>query len=129
MNRHRDWVFTRNMGEDVSTWGLPDITDMMKYLIYSEEVGETGNYHLQGYVVFKNSVSLQTAKREVGGDPHMEPRRGTTIEAIAYASKTEDPTFVAGPYEYGERPEQGHETILWHWASESSMEKAWMESS
>lgn len=110
--RHRDWVFTVNLGDDPSTWGLPDLTPMMKYLIYSEEVGETGNYHLQGFVVFNNSVSLATAKREVGGEPHMEPRRGTMTEAVAYASKTQDPTFIAGPYEFGTRPEQGARTDL-----------------
>lgn len=101
------------MGENEDTWGLPDMSPMMKYLIYSEEMGaEGGNYHLQGFVVFHNPVSLATAKREIGGEPHVEERRGTIEEAIRYASKTDDPTFLAGPYEFGERPQPGARTDL-----------------
>lgn len=85
---------------------------MMRYLIYSEEMGENGNFHLQGFVVFNNPVSMQTAKREIGGNAHVEERRGTIEEAINYASKTDDPTFLAGPYEFGEKPEPGKRTDL-----------------
>ncbi len=100
----------------VFTWNNPDgllefVPDQMEYLVYQEEVGESGNYHFQGYCEFKNRIRLAAAKELLGGATvHLEGRRGTQEQAIAY-SKKED-TRIDGPYEFGERRCQGKRVDL-----------------
>lgn len=65
---------------------------------------DTGAVHLQGYIQFKSAVRLPQAKRLMDSpDVHLEPRRGTIDEAIAYTSKVD--TSIPGTHvEYGDRP-------------------------
>lgn len=73
------------------------------YLVYQEEVGDSGTHHLQGYVEFPNKKSLQQVRGILEG-AHWEPRAGTAEQAAAYCKK--DPR-VGGPYEYGTISQQG----------------------
>jgi len=99
--RSRFWCFTLN-----SPRGLlhPDVDGydrlQVSYLIYQEEVGESGTYHFQGYLEFacRKTLSVCTTLPGLEG-AHFEVRRGSQSEAIAYASKAE--TQLAGPYVYG----------------------------
>ncbi len=60
----------------------------MQYLVYQEEIGESGNYHLQGYCEFTSALVLGTAKALLGGERvHLERRMGSAQEAIAYCKK------------------------------------------
>lgn len=68
-------------------------------LIYQLERGESGTPHYQGYIEFVRRVSFTTAKESLGQNAHIEPRRGTRIQAIAYARKED--TRIEGPWEYG----------------------------
>lgn len=84
------WVFTVNNYET-----LLDPEEMgCKYLVYSEEVGESGTPHLQGYLEF------ETAKRAGGVldvlpyGAHIEPRKGTAEQAVAYATKVRLILFI-----------------------------------
>ncbi len=101
MSRFRNVVFTLNNPEG----HLEFISEKMDYLVYQEEVGEQGNYHFQGYCEFKEKQSMSVAKTMLGGEPHIEARRGTQAQAIAYAKKEE--TRVDGPFEFGEPKSQG----------------------
>ena len=102
MARYRACVFTWNNPEG----HLEFVDDKMAYLVYQEEIGESGTYHFQGYCEFKNSVVLSSAKALLGGTSvHIEPRRGTAEQAIAYAKKEE--TRIDGPFEFGTPKQQG----------------------
>ncbi len=95
----------------VFTWNNPEgliefIPEKMEYLVFQEEVGESGTYHFQGYCEFKSQMCLNPAKALLGGATvHLERRRGTQEQAIAYAKKVD--TRVDGPYEFGEPRLQG----------------------
>ncbi len=99
--RYRNVCFTHNNPE-----GLIDfVPEKMSYLIYQEEVGDSGTYHFQGYCEFSQQLSLGQAKRLLGGDRcHIERRRGNQQQAIDYCKKE---GAVGGPYEHGEPRQQG----------------------
>lgn len=97
-------MFTYNNPE-----GLLDPSDFgphLRYMIYQEEVGESGNYHFQGYLEFQRPVRRSALL--IG--PHYEIARGKPSECIAYCSKEE--TRVGGPYTFGEPSRQGERVDL-----------------
>jgi len=100
----------------VFTWNNPDghldfVEDKMEYLVYQEEVGDSGTYHFQGYCEFKYAMSLLPLKELLGGlAVHIEARRGTQEQAIAYAKKED--TRVDGPFEFGTPRSQGKRVDL-----------------
>lgn len=71
-----------------------------RYAIYQLEVGENGTPHLQGYIVFNNTVRGSTVKNYFGCNPHLEARRGTHTQAKDYCSKED--TRVQGPWTFGD---------------------------
>lgn len=74
----------------------------MHYLVYQVELcPNTGRPHLQGYVEFKRSVRLNSAKKLLGdATAHFEPRQGSRDQARAYCMKEE--SRQNGPWEHGE---------------------------
>lgn len=101
------WCFTINnpttlldVGEDT----------LVRYAIYQLEIGESGTEHFQGYIEFKRSCKLGRVKRALDDNTaHCEPRKGSQLEAIAYASKAD--TRIDGPWTYGE-PSGGQGTRM-----------------
>lgn len=96
MAQVNSWVFTLANPKrllDESIFGVN-----LRYLAYSEELGEGGLHHFQGYVEFARSVRLPYV-RKILPKAHWEPRRGTPEEARAYACKL-DETHLSGPYEW-----------------------------
>lgn len=94
----RHWCFTWFNQNAYPTWN----PDKMLYLVYQVEVApDTGNLHVQGYVEFKRSVRLGSAKKILGDNTtHFEPRQGSRDQARAYCMKEE--SRLHGPYEFGE---------------------------
>lgn len=83
------------------------------FLIFQEEKGAEGTPHYQGYVEFSNTVRFVTIKNAISDNRiHLERRRGTREQAIAYASKLD--TRIRGPWESGmrTRPGQGARSDL-----------------
>lgn len=82
------------------------IPDKMHYLVYQVEVcPDTGRAHIQGYVEFKRSMRLNSAKKLLGSaTAHFEPRQGSRDQARAYCMKEESrhPAEDSGPFELGE---------------------------
>lgn len=110
MSRCRNWCFTLNNADGLLD---PDQWPRATYCIYSEEVGDSGTYHLQGYVEFSAALPLSSLKRLPQLETaHWEPRRGTQAQAIAYCQKTDDSTFVGGPYVWGVPKAQGARSDL-----------------
>ena len=110
MNRRtKDWLFTINNPTEAD---LPVyLAEDMNYLVYQRERGEDGTEHYQGFIQFKSSKVLRTVKRvSFLTRSHLEPRRGTSLEASNYCQKTD--TRIDGPYVYGELVSQGQRTDL-----------------
>lgn len=103
----RWWVFTLHEPRC-----LPDFSlfPCVRYAVHSEEISDSGKYHLQGYVELTRTQRLSFMKK-ILRRAHWEMRYGTQAEAIAYCSKTTDPTFLDGPHIYGTPcPGQGSRT-------------------
>lgn len=103
------WLFTLNNPTallDFSSFGN------VRYAIYSEEIGAEGTNHFQGYIQLHKQARLAALKDIIPG-AHFEKQRSTDDEkCIAYCSKTTDPTFIDGPYIYGEPCSQGKRSDL-----------------
>jgi len=97
----RHWCFTW-YDDAWPTW----IPDKMHYLVYQVEIcPETNRFHIQGYVEFKRSQRLNSAKKLLKTlTAHLEPRQGSRDQARAYCMKEESRAGGehAGPWEYGE---------------------------
>lgn len=107
MARFRNVVFTWNNPEGL----IEFLGDKMVYLVYQEEIGESGTHHFQGYCEFTDQVAFNAAKEMLGGATvHLERRRGTQAQAIAYAKKED--TRIDGPYEFGVPKTQGKRSDL-----------------
>lgn len=84
------WVFTLNNPSDSERDALLQLfnDDKVGYLVFGNEVGESGTPHLQGY------LELSTRKRRSYlsgldglGRAYLAPRRGSQDDAINYAKK------------------------------------------
>ncbi len=101
--RSRRWCFTLNNPSD-------DRIDDPKWWVYrfvfwqKEQAPTTDTPHLQGFVVWNDSKSLASCKRQ---NPrcHWEPMRKSITVNIAYCSKSE--TKVDGPWQHGVKPHPG----------------------
>ncbi len=109
MSLFRNAVFTSNNPDG----HIEFVSDQMVYLVYQEEIGESGTYHFQGYCEFRSRVRLVAAKNLLGGPGvHIEGRRGTQDQAIAYAKKEDTRVAHTEPYEFGEPRTQGKRVDL-----------------
>jgi len=90
----KNWCYTLNNPQGPIEFN----EDTMHYLVYGEEVGESGTPHHQGYVAFKNRRRLNQCK-ELSPRAHWEIARGSHSEASDYCKK--DGVFK----EFGKLPE------------------------
>ena len=101
MSQNRSFCFTTNN----YTSGVP-FHSSMKYLVFGREVGESGTRHLQGYVVFEKPKRFNEALKCFEDGTHIEPTKGTALQASTYCKKDGD--FE----EFGNHPQQGKRTDL-----------------
>lgn len=86
--------------------------DKVAYCIYAYEIGKEGTPHLQGYIQFNQAVRFARIAKW-GGEwarasvPNNGFVKGTAEQNVAYVSKVDDETHVAGPWTYGEMNTQG----------------------
>lgn len=119
----RAWCWTLNNYtpahiETISKWRYA-------YVVYGQEVGESGTPHLQGFLYAKSAVKAGTLKKKIN-ELHIEPAKGKPQEAADYCKKgkqsheewkqhkTSGPNYGldAMVYEEGECPRQGTRTDI-----------------
>lgn len=96
--RRRRWCFT-NFDMDMDWKNVPGL----RYVCYGVEVAPTTQRkHQQGWLLFKNAMTLRAAASRLGGQMHLEGMRGTLEQNDKYCSKDGDLK------EFGDRPMQGY---------------------
>jgi len=107
--RNRNWCFTLHNPTEEHTRLYRELTSIIsseaghpqvRFLVYQLETTATERPHFQGYIEFKNPLTLRTVKQQLfSNEVHCEIRRGTTDEAIAYCTKEE--SRIEGPWQGG----------------------------
>lgn len=84
----------------------------IKYATFQLERGKEGTLHLQGYMELRTKMEGHNVEKEIFSDQgvHMEARKGSQKQAIAYCNKEE--TRVAGPWTVGKLVGQGKRTDI-----------------
>lgn len=94
--RRRNWCFTlhKTTIEERDSFCDNLLTELednaqIRYCICGKEAGEAGETpHIQGYIEFKDGVSMSHAKSVIGDNTvHLEPRRGSAQQASDYCEK------------------------------------------
>lgn len=85
-----------------------------RYIVYSYEIGESGTPHYQGWIQLKTKERMSAIHKWGGEWAHasLQIQRGSDQQNEEYCSKTDDPTHVAGPWEFGVRVKQGERTDI-----------------
>jgi len=87
------WVFTLNNPTELIDDVFDDSNGTVRFLCYSEETGDAGNYHFQGVIHLNRSQRLSYLRKLIPR-AHFEQQRGTDAEAIAYCKKEGDPSLI-----------------------------------
>jgi len=111
MAQNRNWCFTVNNPEDQLFPDEDGWAVHCSYVTWQLELGESGTLHFQGYLECVGKKSVAQLKTLDGLErAHLEVRRGTQAQAIAYVQKAD--TRVEGPWEWGTPKEQGKRSDL-----------------
>lgn len=106
MSRKRTWCFTyflsqeENDKRDWSDFVSSDDTRVRGAIWQLERCPRTERLHLQGYVEYHDSMRLSKAQPCVTRHCHLEGRKGTRDQAIAYCEKQD--SYIAGPWRCGD---------------------------
>lgn len=104
-----NWVFTLNNPEELLDFS---VMDNIRYAIYSEEIGESGTYHFQGYIQLLIKKRISFLANLIPGAHLEEQRAKNNDDARNYCAKITDPTYIDGPYEFGSYQGQGARSDL-----------------
>lgn len=81
------------------------VPDEMQYLVFQREVcPSSGRTHYQTFVIFKSRKRMETVKRLMGNNAHVEPARSDDSTCISYCTKLD--TRASHPKEFGEKPQR-----------------------
>lgn len=99
------YVFTLNNYTDAELARIERFPETVRFVAYSKEVGDSGTPHLQGYIVYWNSVRMTTVKQFLRR-AHIEPMHGTLAQSEQYCSKQ------SALIKFGDEPAQGRRTDI-----------------
>lgn len=90
-SRYRKWCFTLNNYDEKDLEIIDTKTHEYSNLkfIVGKEIGESGTPHLQGYLEFKNAISMKSLKKWLPR-AHLEKARGSSKQNYDYCSKAGD---------------------------------------
>jgi len=98
-SKAKNWVFTVNNPE-VGAVLTPEEWPQAAYACWQLEEGESKTPHFQGFVQFKNKLSLSQVKALSGLErAHLEVMRGKAEQNKVYCTK--EGGRLAGPFEWG----------------------------
>jgi len=106
----------------------PDFTwldQRIQYVVYQVEKGEHGTMHLQGYLVMEKVTRIKGIKA-INGMAHWETRKGNHKQARDYCVK-KDKTYVAGPWEFGNKPNQKKRNDIEQAVADIKKNNSWPE--
>lgn len=89
----KHWCFTlNNYTNDEKQQLAEKATELLErgklvYLVYGEEVGDSGTPHLQGFASFAKRTTMGGLKQIVSSRAHCEQARGTPRQAAEYCKK------------------------------------------
>lgn len=113
-SQHRNVLFTISFTSERPLEELLDLEafpEWVTFVIYQLEVGAEGTEHFQGYMELRGKHSFAQICAIPGMEhAHLEPRRGTGLQARDYCSKQD--TRVDGPWQRGTMKEQGKRNDL-----------------
>lgn len=111
VTKSRRYCFTLNNWTPANEAHLNSLgTDPhIRYLVFGRETAASGTPHLQGFVIFDNSITFANAKTKLGSDSfHLEVARGTSQQAATYCKKDGDfSEFGHVPADAGKRTDIG----------------------
>jgi len=84
MSRARSYCFTLNNYSEPERVAITEVD--CHYLIFGEEVGESGTPHLQGYINYNDAKSLKACQKLIPR-AHWEVTKGNPIQASDYCKK------------------------------------------
>jgi len=107
----RQWCGTKQIqGEFDAEAFLKELVESGKARFVVGQLEEGSHLHLQYYVQRDRQSTLTVMKRDICGESHWEPARGTPEQNIQYCTKAS--TRVAGPWKFGECSKQGQRTDI-----------------
>lgn len=107
MSRSRNYAFTINNPKRGEAEQLELYLKTVKYAIIAAEIGESGTFHIQGYLHLSESKPIRFLSKQPGlSRAHIEPCYAGSKSNIDYCKK-------GGSYlVYGTKPRQGHRSDL-----------------
>lgn len=124
--RHTCWTINNWTAEELELCRrYHESRKSVRYHCFSQEVGESGTPHIQGYTAWTTTMSLNAFKRALGGRLHYTTNTVATAQQnrdycaglVPKKGNTLNPTFE----EFGELPKQGDRT---DWRSAVEMIRA-----
>lgn len=112
--RLRNYMVTDFTG-DINYWkNLENGNHCISYLVGQMEIcPSTQRVHFQGYIELDKAVDLRTLKNSIlPVTCHLEPRRGTQAQAVAYCTKDDTRCPDHEPFTWGEMKAQGKRNDL-----------------
>lgn len=110
MSASKHWCFTLNNHTEDDINNLQRPNDLISYIVFQHERGDSGTNHLQGYIQLSSRKRLNQVKALLHNRAHIERMRGTPTQARTYCMKEEG--RIAGPWEIGEFITPGRRTDL-----------------
>ena len=107
----RQWCGTKQIQGEFDAEGfLRDLVESGRARFVVGQLEEGSHLHLQYYVQRDRQSTLTVMKRDICGESHWEPARGSPDQNIQYCTKAS--TRVAGPWQFGECNKQGQRTDI-----------------
>ena len=123
------WTLNNFSSDDIARMSdLDNVKKLFSYLLWGEEVGDSGTPHLQGYAETNGQQQFKTVALFFGNRYHAEARSGSPKQAAGYCKKgtdykdkswceffprtVEEPATWAGAFEYGRISSQGKRSDL-----------------
>lgn len=88
----RHWCYTLNNYTEAEEMFLREVSS--KYHVYGKEVSDSGTPHLQGYIIFDQSLRFNKVKEVLGATRiHLEVKKGVRSKLQITARRATRPLF------------------------------------